>query len=204
LKSKIACCAAALALSAMGGAPVLAQGIPSAYPGMVEPGDGMALPPHEILTIVRSTGLEPLGRPVRQGPAYALRARDPSDGQEVRVIVDAQMGRIVRVVPVLMPRYGMPVIRPPGRVAMVPDGYGLPAGVVATAPPFDPAAPVGAPPLPRPRPKLVSNDAPANKPAGAAPAQAPAQAQAKDTQASETTGSVTRPANPAPAIEMAE
>jgi hypothetical protein len=203
LKSKIACCAAALAFSAMGGGPVLAQALPRAYPAVVEPDDGMALPPHEILTIVRSTGLEPLGRPVRQGPAYALRARDPTDGQEVRVIVDAQMGRIVRVVPVLMPRYGMPVIRPPGRVAMVPDGYGLPAGTVATAP-FDPAAPVGPPPLPRPRPKLVSNDTPADKPAGAAPAQAPAQAQAKDTQANETTGSVARPANPAPAIEMAE
>ena len=86
------------------------------------------LPPHEIVTIVRSTGLEPLGSPVRQGPAYALRAVDPA-GEEVRVIVDAQRGRIVKVIPLMAPRYAMPLMRPPyGRpprpIAMVPEGYG--------------------------------------------------------------------------------
>ena len=35
-----------------------------------------ALPPHEILTILRSTGLDPLGQPVRRGPNYVLRAID--------------------------------------------------------------------------------------------------------------------------------
>ena len=67
-----------------------------------------------------------LGRPLRQGPVYVSRALDPS-GQEVRVIINAQMGRVVRVVPVTMPRYGVPVVRPPGRIVMAPDGRPRPA-----------------------------------------------------------------------------
>jgi hypothetical protein len=114
------------------------------YPGTVYPGAG--LPPHEIVTIVRSTGLEPMGSPVHQGPTYALRAVDPA-GEEVRVIVDAQRGRIVKVIPLMAPRYAMPLLRPPyGRpprpMAMVPEGYGpnprapmLPPGAEGPSPP---------------------------------------------------------------------
>ena len=63
-----------------------------------------------------------------KGPTYALRAVDPA-GEEVRVIVDAQRGRIVKVIPLMAPRYAMPLLRPPyGRpprpMAMVPEGYG--------------------------------------------------------------------------------
>ena len=117
---------------------------PPVYPGTVYPGAG--LPPHEIVTIVRSTGLEPMGSPVRQGPTYALRAVDPA-GEEVRVIVDAQRGRIVKVIPLMAPRYAMPLLRPPyGRpprpMAMVPEGYGpnprapmLPPGTEGPPPP---------------------------------------------------------------------
>jgi hypothetical protein len=61
------------------------------------PGFG-ALPPQQIVAIVRSAGLGPLGRPALQGPVYVVRANNRA-GQEVRVIVDAQMGRIVKVVP---------------------------------------------------------------------------------------------------------
>jgi hypothetical protein len=153
--------------------PGLAQVVPPPYPGTIYPGGG-ALPPHEIVTIVRSTGLEPIGRPVRQGPAYALRAVDPA-GEEVRVVVDAHMGRIVKVIPVSGPRYAMPLMRPPfGRpprpMAMVPDGEfndfapigpragALPAGPGASAP-YDPAA-QARPPLPRPRPKVASTESP--------------------------------------------
>jgi len=77
LKHKIALCAALAARvcgigTRLGGSPhhrllIPAPAIPS-----------QGLPPHEIVTIVRSTGLEPLGSPVRQGPAYALRAVDPA------------------------------------------------------------------------------------------------------------------------------
>ena len=171
MQPKITICAALTALG-LAAEPASAQPVP---PALV-PGGGVALPPYEIITIVRSTGLEPLGRPVRQGPAYALRAVDRA-GREVLVIADARMGRIVRVVP--GPRYALapgPSGRPPGPIAAAPDGPNpriatLPPAVggpplngpaLATAPNgpmFAPAA--GAPPrvdlqlppLPRPRPK---------------------------------------------------
>ena len=47
---------------------------------------------------------------MRQGPTYVLRAIDP-DGQEVRVTVDARLGRIIQVVPMMGPRYA--VLPPP-------------------------------------------------------------------------------------------
>ena len=55
---------------------------------------GCGLPPYEVITIVRSTGLDPLGPPMRRGPNYVLRATDEDD-QEVRVVVDARSGDIV-------------------------------------------------------------------------------------------------------------
>ena len=172
VKHRILFCASVAAFMLLAAQPGLAQVVPPPYPGTMYPGDG-ALPPHEIMTIVRSTGLEPIGRPVRQGPAYALRAVDPA-GEEVRVIVNAYMGRIVKVVPLSGPRYAMPLMRPPfGRpprpMAMVPDGEfddftpvgrgagALPAGPGASAP-QDPAAQAGPPPLPRPRPKVAANE----------------------------------------------
>ena len=126
MKHKIALCAGLVAALAVSGHALAQPAPPPAYPGAGYPIAG--LPPHEIVTIVRSTGLEPLGSPVRQGPAYALRAVDPA-GEEVRVIVDAQRGRIVKVIPLMAPRYAMPLMRPPyGRpprpIAMVPEGYG--------------------------------------------------------------------------------
>jgi hypothetical protein len=168
----------------------------------------MGLPPHEVLTIVRSTGLEPLGRPVRQGPVYVTRALDASGG-EVRVIVNAELGRVVRIVPVTMPRYGVPVVRPPGRIAMAPDGGpgvrvpgadgfgGPPPAALGTAP-HDSSA-TATPPLPRPRPKLAESDI--ERTTGAA--QTPSATQGVP----ETTGTATRrprPAPPAPAVEMLE
>jgi hypothetical protein len=60
-----------------------------------QPAAGL-VPPHEVLTIVRSTGLNPLERPARRGATYALRAVD-IDGQQVRVVVDARSGEILSV-----------------------------------------------------------------------------------------------------------
>jgi hypothetical protein len=223
LKHVIALCAGLLALGASASAGDLAQPVLPGYPGPVYPGYALGLPPHEIVTIVRSTGLEPLYRPVRHGPSYVLRAADPA-GQEMRVTVDARSGRVLQIIPVLGPRYAVmppPYGRPPGRIAMVPDGYGpnsritaLPPGVegppmigpgIGAPPSVPPRAPAagappagqaGPPPLPRPRPKVAaapSPAAPAAKPAPAAPS--PAEAKA----AGETTGAVTPPAaKPAP------
>jgi hypothetical protein len=191
LKQTFGRCAAIFAFALIGSSATFAQAVP---PGLY-PDVGPALPPHEVITIVRSTGLEPLGRPVRRGPVYTIRAVDPAGGEELRVIVDAQVGNVIRMVPVVMPR-GVPVLRPPGRVAMVPDAYGPNArmpmpgadgAALGAAAPQEGANPAG-PPLPRPRPKLATADAPADKPASAAPAASPG------SKASETTGTVTRPA----------
>lgn len=56
------------------------------------------LPANEILTTVRSMGLDPIGEPLRRGPYYVLHAYDPR-GVEVRVVADAQLGDILSVTP---------------------------------------------------------------------------------------------------------
>ena len=74
---------------------VLALSAPAAAQGY---GPG-GLPPHEILTILRSTGLDPLGQPMRRGPNYVLRAIDERD-REVSVVVSARSGDVLSVTPV--------------------------------------------------------------------------------------------------------
>jgi hypothetical protein len=180
LKHQIALCAAVVILGLVPSSSLLAQpAYPPSYPGTY-PGSPDGLPPYEIVAIVRSTGFEPLSRPVRQGPAYVVRAADPT-GRVMHVFVNARMGRIVRVVPAM--RDGAmtpPYPIPPGRI--VPDGNspnsriaGFPEGTDNIIPP-DERNPVqsqsglpgsmpaparvapkaGPPPLPRPRPKTAS------------------------------------------------
>jgi hypothetical protein len=55
-----------------------------------------ALPPREVLALVRAEGLVPISPPLRAGRIYALRAVDPH-GEPLRVIVDARWGEIVSV-----------------------------------------------------------------------------------------------------------
>jgi len=57
-----------------------------------------AVPADEILTTLRSMGLDPIGRPLHRGHYYVLHAYDPY-GVEVRVVADAQLGDIVSVAP---------------------------------------------------------------------------------------------------------
>lgn len=93
------------------------------------PAQGQApLPAHEITTILHSTGLTPVGRPVLRGSTYVVGAID-TYGQDVRVVVDAQRGRILSVrpvVPVAAP-YQAPVQRYPGppygEPGYVPDPF---------------------------------------------------------------------------------
>ena len=185
MKTRLAClaaCAAAAMLVAGKSAPVAAQ--PVFYPG-----SHAVLPPHEILTIVRSVGLEPLGRPLRSGETYGLRAVNPA-GQVVQVVIHARLGRVLRVTPAaraagLIPPNPIPY-PPPG--AMVPDGYGPNSRIAAyppemsdnpfserssdsTAPPIRSAKPSPAP-LPRARPSPLPRDAEAGA-STAAPSAAP-------------------------------
>src|SRR5262249_47942128 len=124
LRNKIALGALLVGLAATAAS---AQQIVPIYP--VIPPPALALPPSEIYALVRSTGLEPLGPPLRHGPTYGLRAVDPVAGQEVHVVVDARLGRVVRIMPILSPglpgsAVPPPHVRLPGVVAAIPDGYG--------------------------------------------------------------------------------
>lgn len=112
---------AALAVLALS-APAAAQGYERGYP----PGPGYApgdLPPHEIRTILRSTGLDPVGPPMRRGPNYVMRAIDNAD-REVRVVIRARSGRILAVTPVVaashMPPRGDFTM---GAYERMPQGY---------------------------------------------------------------------------------
>ena len=232
MQHKIALCAGLVAALAVAGHALAQPAPPPVYPGTVYPGTG--LPPHEIVTIVRSTGLEPMGSPVRQGPTYALRAVDPA-GEEVRVIVDAQRGRIVKVIPLMAPRYAMPLLRPPyGRpprpMAMVPEGYGpnprapmLPPGTEGPPPPNAagpggvPSGPARAPgagvspdpavqvgPPPLPRPRPKLASTDSSDAKQGVAAPPPQQVQSKPADDHETTGTVTTPANAAVAAPVEE
>lgn len=135
------------------------------------------LPPHEIVTILRSTGFNPLDRPVRRGPNYVLRATDEG-GEMVRVVVDARGGEVLSVTPLataargpLPPgtRMGPYEPMPPG---YIPPDYG-PPGVYQAGPPvvyeFDDPIIYGTRP-PAPVPGVAVQGAPLRAP-GAPPSQ---------------------------------
>lgn len=65
------------------------------------------LPPYEIATIVRSMGLSPIERPRWRNGRYVMAATDRS-GREVRVVVDAYSGHVIRVVPMDVGYYSGP------------------------------------------------------------------------------------------------
>jgi hypothetical protein len=92
LRKQLALCAWLFVL-AVGGAqaqPIYGSPAPFEPPAV--------LPPYEIMSIVRSTGLAPLTRPMRRGPYYMLVAVDRI-GRQMRVVVDAQLGDIVNMRP---------------------------------------------------------------------------------------------------------
>jgi hypothetical protein len=82
------------------------------------------VPPYEVLSIVRSAGLDPIGRPARRGPSYVLHAIDDDD-REVRVVVDARYGDIVSITPVVTASRDLPP-RDQGPYERAPDNYGPP------------------------------------------------------------------------------
>lgn len=75
---------------------------------MEEPG----VPPQRIGAMVRASGFDPIGAPVRRGNLYLQRAIDPSD-IEYRLVIDAVTGRTLSVRPMrLAGPYGGPAYRP--------------------------------------------------------------------------------------------
>jgi hypothetical protein len=158
LKKQLAICAGLWLLGFGAAGSAVAQTI-YAGPGLSEP----ALPPYEIMSIVRSTGLTPLTRPMLRGPYYVLVAVDRV-GRQMRVVVDAQLGDIVNLRPaVAAASYGPEVARPnglPGVAVPPPDA----AGRTVYGP--NPGAESGLPPMP---PRIIANSRPANAPTAASP-----------------------------------
>jgi hypothetical protein len=144
---------AGLGLLAIGAAGAARAQTVYADPGLSEP----ALPPYEIMSIVRSTGLAPLTRPMRRGPYYVLVAVDRV-GRQMRVVVDAQLGDIVNLRPALaVASYGPEVGRPIGLPAIAappPDNTGATPGYYGSHPRGDAALPP-VPPRPVPNARAV-------------------------------------------------
>jgi hypothetical protein len=153
-------------------AGVIALGSSSALAEPLRPIFGGVLPPTEISGIVRSMGLVPTGRPVREGLTYAVLAADPR-GRQLRVIIDARFGDVLSVRRVMAA--GPPGVYPPPRVygAVPPRPYApyempwmgpdfRPPGLIGRADPDQPY-----PPVPRSRPAAASADKPEQKSADA-------------------------------------
>jgi hypothetical protein len=120
LKKQLAICAGLLLLGLGATRTAGAQAL-YASPSLPD----LALSPYEIMSIVRSTGLAPLTRPMRRGPYYVLVAVDRV-GRQMRVVVDAQLGDIVNLRPALAagsygPEPGRPNGLGPGVAAPPPD-----------------------------------------------------------------------------------
>lgn len=136
------------------------------------------LPADEIFAIVRSTGFEPIGPPVRRPGLYVVvLALDPYD-RAVRMTLDAHTGRVVAVTSAAMAPATSGYEAPPGALADRQrgypsgrgygplagrfddlDGFGDATGALPSPPRSIPAPRLpnashtaAVPPLPRPRP----------------------------------------------------
>jgi hypothetical protein len=72
------------------------------------------LPPQRVHAVVRASGFDPIGPPVRRGNLYVQRALDPN-AVEYRVVVDSLTGRTLSVRPMRLAgpyAYGPPPYRP--------------------------------------------------------------------------------------------
>lgn len=176
----------ALGLSGLGAAAAAAEPVLVAQAFPRPPAPIEVMPPHEVRTLVRSTGLMPEGPPLRQGDLYIQRAIDPH-GRVMRVIVDGDAGAVVSIRPMPPgPRYRG---APHPRIGMLPPRFfddedepvppqAIPGVRAPAAGERLAARPPGATPVPRPRPAV----APRARAVAATPAQVP-----------EATGSVPAP-----------
>jgi hypothetical protein len=203
--------AAAGRLAVLSGAlgSLVAIGAPHAQPvyvapGYVAPGSGYGepgLPAYAIMSIVRSTGLTPLTRPMRRGSNYVLVAIDRS-GRQMRLVVDARRGAILNMRPAVAaaPPYYGPYPGPYGAVPSGAPAYGAP--LYGAAPPYGQAAAPIEPPVtaaPPAEAPLALPPAPRSIPHAANDAAAPTP-RANTKLANAPTGIVSIPDPPAPPL----
>ena len=191
-------------------------GAPPAY---YEPG----IPPYEIAGILRRTGFQPLGTPMRRGRVYTVSAVHPN-GDDGRVVIDAYSGRFVRFVPAwqaarrvrndeMVLVYQGPNFPPPDIVR--PRVLNVPPPAVGAAP----RPPARVPRLASRTPAAASAVTPRPRPASAPPKQqtvqappSPAPVQTKPASASppladkpvEKSPPVIQPTQPLPPVQTME
>jgi hypothetical protein len=145
------------------------------------------LPAYEVVTILRSHGLDPLSAPLRNDVTYRVRAIDRA-GRDVNVVIDARYGDVLLVEAAMDGPY------PGRRIATVPPGYDDPEFFDGPPRTYSNAPPVYVPPhpprvvkptlrvtavpankrAPVPRPETVAaQSAPVTAPAATSPAAAP-------------------------------
>jgi len=139
----------------IGRGPYAAVPPPGVYGGR---GDE-TIPPFEIARMLRASGFEPLGAPVRRRFVYTISAIDP-EGYDGRVVVDAHTGRIMRFIPAeavddMAEAYGPAGFPPPPPIVSTRPGLRPPAASPRIA--GRPAPPAVVKPEPRrieaPRPQ---------------------------------------------------
>jgi len=175
------------------------------------------LPPQRIVGMVRASGFDPIGRPVRHGNLYAQRAIDPN-GVEYRLVIDSLTGRFVSVRavgiagPYAAAGYGPYPPPPPqlyGRYFPPPEsGFGYrsprpPRNVPnAHLPPPQPPANASTPPRPQPsttaqaplpRPKPYVMEATGSIPADSPKTPAPPKTSEPPKPAAQANGAVEMP-----------
>ena len=207
------------ALFMLCGTSLALAGGAAAEPAGPPPNVAAGLPPGQIMAIVRASGFDPIGRPVRNGSVYSVLALDPYD-VEYRMVVDARTGRTVTVREIarpagpyeaVPPRFGRvfagpaegPAMRPPHDVphapAAAPHGAPTPQRSAATTTPLPPKkADETALPLPRPRPYVMdaTRSTPADAPAAPAHAAEAQPAASADAATNEKTPEPQPPADP--------
>ena len=123
------------------------------------------MPPEGVFQMVRQMGLQPAGRPVRNGAVFVQRAADYY-GRPLRIVIDARRGQVVSVEAVGGPPaiHGGPYAstgapywgRPYGPYGMTPydnDDYGPPGSAMA---PYGQPPQAGLPPAMRAKPKSAA------------------------------------------------
>jgi hypothetical protein len=191
--------AGALACIVAGGASRLVLADPVRLAQVTPAG---AMPPSEIVQIVRSAGLLPTSEPALTGSTYVVRAVDPY-GTPIRVIIDARYGYILSVHRIAAtepphPSYGALGMRDrPYRTEYTRDDLNglLPPRAIPlrTPPALDrslSAAPLR-PPLPKPRAATAAETAKPVPPPDAAPASPPAAVSGKQATKQESFPPVT-------------
>jgi hypothetical protein len=114
------------------------------------------LPPGEVMRIVQRAGFVPLSAPMRRGPNYVVIATGRTG--QVRVVVNAFAGDIVRVNPVIAMRPFGPPVAAYGQPMPPSAAYPPPPSVAAPPPPPSGSAAVPPPAVTRSAPAVTGSE----------------------------------------------